>query len=46
VGVWTGNGVLHLCKAIGHPAEWPLEKFASEPRYRCLVGVKRSLTRP
>jgi hypothetical protein len=41
VGVWTGQAVLHLCKAVGLPVEWPLERFAEIPRYRCLVGVKR-----
>lgn len=41
IGLWTGADVLHLCRAEGRPAIWPLSRFAGTPRYACLVGAKR-----
>ena len=33
---------IHLARHIGRPAIWSLAEFAMEPRYRCLVGIKRT----
>jgi cell wall-associated NlpC family hydrolase len=42
IGICAGKGsVLHLCKAVGRPAIWPMSAFPLRPRYRVFVGVKR-----
>ena len=43
VAVYLGDDLaIHLAKHVGRPAIWPLAEFASAPRYRCLVGIKRT----
>jgi hypothetical protein len=43
VAVFLGdNRAIHLAKHVGRPAIWPFEEFANEPRYRCLIGAKRT----
>lgn len=42
IGICTGEGsVLHLCKAVGRPAIWPMVAFRLRPQYRVFIGVKR-----
>ncbi|GHA30099.1 hypothetical protein GCM10007989_27220 [Devosia pacifica] len=42
VGVSLGDErTLHLSKAVGRPAVWTLDQFSAQPRYKCLVGIKR-----
>ena len=43
VGVYLGDGhAVHLCRAVGIPAIWPLSRFEETPRYRVLLGAKRA----
>lgn len=42
VGIWAGDAVAHLCKEVGTPVVWDLEQFRRRPRYRVLIGFKRS----
>lgn len=42
VGVYLGAGrAVHLARAVGVPAVWPLNEFPKHPRYRVLAGAKR-----
>lgn len=42
IGICAGKGsVLHLCKAVGRPAIWPMTAFSMWPQYRVFIGVKR-----
>ncbi|MFC9930878.1 hydrolase [Streptomyces sp. NPDC127190] len=46
VGVWVGEGrVLHLCAEVGRPAVWEMAEFATRPRYRVVIGIKRVVDR-
>lgn len=33
--------LLHLCSSEKTPTVWSFERFAAEPRYRCLIGAVR-----
>jgi len=42
IGICVAKGsVLHLCKAVGRPAIWPIVAFRTWPQYRAFIGVKR-----
>ena len=42
LGLYLGDGnVIHLSKAIGYPAVWPIGEFAGHERYRTFIGAKR-----
>lgn len=42
VGVYLGERrAVHLSRAVGVPAVWPLNEFPKHPRYRVFVGAKR-----
>lgn len=45
VGLWTGDGVAHLCKEVGRPVVWPQFEFDARPRYACRIGFKRPILR-
>ncbi|RMB84858.1 hydrolase [Streptomyces shenzhenensis] len=46
VGVWVNEGrVLHLCAETGRPVVWEMTEFATRPRYRVLIGIKRVVDR-
>lgn len=46
LAVYLGsNEAIHLARAVGKPAIWPLERFSSVERYRTFIGAKRALTR-
>lgn len=45
VGLWTGEGVAHLCKEGGRPAVWHEHEFTARPRYAVRVGFKRAMVR-
>lgn len=44
VAVHVGSDrAVHLSRRLGFAAVWPLEEFASYPKYRILVGAKRPI---
>lgn len=47
LAVYLGdNEAIHLARAVGKPATWPVERFATVERYRTFIGAKRMLTSP
>jgi lipoprotein Spr len=47
VGVYLGEGqAIHLSRAVGVPAVWPLSKFPKQPRYRVFIRAKRTAQLP
>ena len=46
VAVCVGEGrAVHLSRAVGLPAEWAIEDFATKENYRVLIGGKRPRAR-
>jgi predicted RNase H-like HicB family nuclease len=46
VALYIGNGRgVHLSKAVGRPAIWPVSEFARREPYQTLVGIKRPIRR-
>lgn len=45
VGLWTGDGVAHLCAEVGYPTVWPQAQFDARPRYAVRIGFKRPIVR-
>lgn len=44
VALCVGDGeAIHLSQQLGAPAVWPIRQFAEYPKYRVLVGAKRTL---
>ncbi|KQN70091.1 NlpC/P60 family protein [Devosia sp. Leaf64] len=44
VALYLGKGeAIHLSKAVGTPAIWPIERFVTTERYRVFIGAKRVL---
>ncbi len=41
VGLWTDDGVAHLCAELGSPTVWPQPEFDARPRYTVRLGFKR-----
>ena len=42
VALHVGEGhAIHLSRAVGKPAIWPLDTFATHEKYRVFVGAKR-----
>lgn len=42
MGVYVGEGsAIHLCKEIGLPVIWKLERFLEEKQYAVFIGAKR-----
>ncbi|HEY5267076.1 MAG TPA: hypothetical protein VIJ40_09705 [Acidimicrobiales bacterium] len=42
IGVWMApDEIFHLCSEVGVPAVWRMSEFATRPRYKTVIGVKR-----
>ncbi len=45
VGVWTGDGVAHLCEEVGRPVVWRQSEFDARERYAVRLAYKRPVAR-